>query len=843
MRIASCLLLAACLCQAAMAQTDTVGDYGDPERLVIEGAKDFLPKDIKARLLLVAELDLAADPKGTLDKYLNTIERLIGSGYRRLGYRDVEVKAATNEKTRAVTATVNEGPCYQAGEVRIRGSKTIPVKQLIARLTKPYPPRDATMQSPTERRGELDAQWVDRQGKPIDLSDPVWHIGKHAQFFTGPEPDSALHRDVADALVDLGYLSTHFSVDIAADPATKKANLIVDISEEGQRSVIATVTISGNEANSREDILKYVGFRSGVPATRDEQVRIQSKLWRSGRFIKSEVEIYHPATVSDNASLQIGLVEYHAAPPLSKPLSREEEIFLKCRNRLANQDQRDGDLVVQCEGVDYAGRAIFSPTNGVMVAFECKESPKQKAANVVAVMSAVEIGFFNLAESRKTSFRPPNGQLLGSLTLRLDESVNKTREESHSLGFYFGVKSERQETKLPFDVSLSFDPVFFVDMAHDPDTKYVIRDGVLTASSAKRVVRLDASSGKLISYVEIISDEESSDNKKPVDPAVIEKAKPGASQHILRLAMIPGEYRRRLDVAHAAAEKFRNTYDSRHIFSSLLGFVAAEDTLWQSDTMKSHLQARRLIRWMCSKRLLDLFDKAWMDLCADDDSSGGRDWFSIPDGVFASPGMSLDLMRWATCSLLYGGREFAPPGSWPERVGRGAVLSMFGHADAANVDLLRVYKSDKNGPICFLTAATLLADYNPPMAQMMASRGLRRLSLQDFQKEYAVFLDPKYPIGQSVLHAVDAIRSADDGDIKLLGEMLPDIAPLLRQFVKNLRENPKQPADQVLKASLDALWQNGLSQQVKTILETLEKSSVPFIQQSSLQRKRQLAGS
>jgi hypothetical protein len=147
------------------------------------------------------------------------------------------------------------------------------------------------------------------------------------------------------------------------------------------------------------------------------------------------------------------------------------------------------------------------------------------------------------------------------------------------------------------------------------------------------------------------------------------------------------------------------------------------------------------------------------------------------------------------------------------------------------VELLRAYKSEKNGPLCFLSASLLLARPNPLMAQTMALRGLGRLSLADFRKEYAVFLDRKCPIGQFALLAVKCLREADDRDIQTLGSLLPPAAAAqFQQAIRSLRQNRKQPADQAVAALLDALWQNGLREYIKATLEAIEHSGIPSVQ-------------
>ena len=89
---------------------------------------------------------------------------------------------------------MTEGPRYTAGEVRVRGNKTVPVTQLISRLTKKYPPNDAMVESPTERQGKVEMQWVDENGKNVELLEALWQIGKPAHLLTVPEAGSKLHE-------------------------------------------------------------------------------------------------------------------------------------------------------------------------------------------------------------------------------------------------------------------------------------------------------------------------------------------------------------------------------------------------------------------------------------------------------------------------------------------------------------------------------------------------------------------------------------------------------------------------------------------------------------------------
>jgi hypothetical protein len=858
MRAAFWLLFLASLCQTATARSDAlVGDLGDPERLAIQSAATFSPEQIRSALLAIPQFQLDGDANAPLDKYLATVERLIAAGYRHGGFANVIVKAAADQKAHAINVQVVEGSRYLAGEIQVRGNKTIPVAQLIARLTEPYPPNNATVQSPVERGGKVQVRCVDSNGKYVDLCNPVWQSGQPAHLLTVPEAQSKLHEDVAAALADLGYRWTKFTVDVVPNPVTKKADLAIDVSDEGGRSVLARADVTGNEANSREDILKYVDFKPGTPATREEQVRIQTKLWESGRFIRSDVAVYHATTPADKTSLQITVLELHGLPPLTKPLSPEDKVFLKCRDWFANYDRWDGDFVCRIDaGNEGSVCVVASPRDGAFVHLKFEDVSARTRGDLAAVASRSDTGFYNLLAGRKITMPSLNRKMIASVALQLDDNANDKTAQFHKLMFGIGVNSERVESTSPLDLTLSVPPVVFLEMAHDSEAKYAIRDGVLTMITPKKTLRLDAASGRLLDYTESMdqgtpddrregkdhTDENTQEQGKdkmvstqPVSAAGSGATLPTPARKTLHLSIVPGEFRRRLDAIHAATAKVPNAYDAVHPVSSLLAFACDEDLLWwQYSGANEHRPLRRVVRRMADNKVFEPLDKMIIGLCADNGSKSGAtsDDFSVPDVTRASDGANTDIAAIGACFswLMHG---LFRPGSWPEVLSRDALMMVTGNGEAANVELSRVYRSEKNGPLCFLTASQVLIYLNPPAAQMMASRGLERLSLQDFRKEYAVFLNPKYPMGQFALRGAQFLREADQRDVDAIGSLLPaDAATKFQQTVQLLRRDSKPPADLGLPAILDSLWRDGLRDRVKAALESLEIAARPYIQQS-----------
>jgi hypothetical protein len=850
MRAAFGLLLVACFCEAAVAQSGTpVGNLGDPEQLVIEGTKTFSAEKIKDQLVFVPGFHLAADSDAPLDRYLLTIERLIGAGYRSTGFRDVKVVARPDLKAHKINVQITEGPRFNAGEVRVRGNKTVPVAQLISRLTTKYPPKDAFVQSPVERRGQIEAQWVDANGKSVELCEAIWQPGKPATFLTAPEADSKLHRDIAEAFSDLGYRSAKFTVDVVTDQATKKANLVVDISDEGRRSVLSKLEVTGNKINSQDDIIKYVGFKPGTPATRDEVVRIQSKLWQSGRFIRSWVTVHRSAKVADDASLHVNVSELLKATPLKKPLTPEEEILLKCRSWLADYSHWDGDVSCKVTSGDNSCCVVFSPTEGVLMHVVCKGPSVPKPVDCVGVLSTGEMGFYNSLDGRKISMPTPNGQLIGSLAISVNDGANDARDSYRYMSFGLGSKTCRLDLQSPFDLALSIAPVYFVDIAHAPDTTVSIRNGVLAATSPKTSIYVDVKSGRLLQYVETWFDDEAdqpSQNKNQTRgydyrdlrfsqaPSEWPIGKTSdLSPVTLRLSTVSGEFQRRLNAIHAKTAKAANAFDANRPITSVVRFACKEDVFWRFDGAEKYDKERVLIGRMADKNVFEPLDEAWMGLLARySDSSKSNESLSIPGFVAVSKTFNFDPAG-SLSAVTFIVSKLSPPGSWPEVMGRDLLLTISGHADAADVELLRLCKSGRNGPLCFLTAGCLLTQSDPTMAKVMASRGLRRLSLDDFRKEHAVFLNPQYPMGRFTMRVANYLRDADDHDIETLASLLPIAAASpFRQAVVSLRKNRNQPVNQALPTLLDSLWQKGLRDRVKAALESLEIAARPYIQQS-----------
>ena len=88
------VLVAVCGAMAAAAQT-TVGQYGNPEHLVVEGTHAFTAKQVTASLLWNFDVLMAAHPAAPLDDYLDVLRHKTTAAYREAGFPDVQVSVRT----------------------------------------------------------------------------------------------------------------------------------------------------------------------------------------------------------------------------------------------------------------------------------------------------------------------------------------------------------------------------------------------------------------------------------------------------------------------------------------------------------------------------------------------------------------------------------------------------------------------------------------------------------------------------------------------------------------------------------------------------------------------------
>lgn len=341
----------------------TIRELNTPSHLAIHGAKSFTAEQIPKALFGDWDVLVAAHPAAPIKPFMDLVPKKTLTGYRQAGFSEAKVTSRIDWQTGKVHLTIDEGPRSIAGTLDVRGAGTLDVKRFRKWLTSEQPPKEARPSWFFLRNGELQTIWMKEDSSGIAPQPPVWQEGSPVRF--SAEAESQPEQLIQRAFADLGYFFPKFTLAYQANPATGRTDLAIEIQEEGPLAVTHTITITGNERHSREEILAYLNLPSRVALTRDQCLAIEYRLWRSARFTKQEVTAVPPATPGGAAELKIQVREYEKAPRFSESLSPEETILLRCCDWLADLDHSPFDVVLDGDESDW--QSLISLGRGVLV--------------------------------------------------------------------------------------------------------------------------------------------------------------------------------------------------------------------------------------------------------------------------------------------------------------------------------------------------------------------------------------------------------------------------------------------------------------------------------------------
>ncbi|MCP4450271.1 MAG: hypothetical protein GY809_02335, partial [Planctomycetes bacterium] len=170
--------------------------------------------------------------------------------------------------------------------------------------------------------------------------------------------------------------------------------------------------------------------------------------------------------------------------------------------------------------------------------------------------------------------------------------------------------------------------------------------------------------------------------------------------------------------------------------------------------------------------------------------------------------------------------ELFPPESWPWTLSRESVFVAGGLGKYTGMELRRLYQSPQTGPIGCLAAAKLLTFVNEPLSRTFAAKGLKQLSVTDFQKDWGLFVEEDRLLSECLILMGRALKDLDDPDLEaLLAFCSPPQAQFIRDVVQGMHEKETESIQQVLTPVLERHWQNELRTEVEKALQTLAMPS------------------
>jgi len=784
------------------APAEQVGVYGDPQRLVVTGTATIPTAAIRRALQDDFDVLLAAHPMGPLEAYAQTVRSKVLTGYRHEGFADARVSVQPNRDIIRLEVSVEEGPRCTAGDVKIVGLKTIDAKGFLRRLTEPFPPANAVCRSAAGDGEQLEGPWFDKDGKRVELQDPIWEPGEPAPF---DRPTRAkLNREIKRALADFGRFFAEFTVDVVVDPDGQTAHLAVDVTNEGPEALLGPIEIVGNKRDDRQAVLDYLDLKGDTPLSADRLAEIRRRLWRSGRFVRSSASLREPRSPDEKIGLRIELTEYDASPPLAQTLSPEEEALLKLRDWLADADAWQSDMVIEAGWGALQLRWVYSPQQGAVMRIDgAAEGDAVPPFQLRFAATADTLALYSPASRTKHTAQPTRTQAVGHISLGVDEKPDDPTQP-YRVGFGLGLRTSDDAGDRPLALEMNFSPCAFLTIAQRDGTTCTLNDGVLSIDAPDHYHwQIDAKTGRLI-----------------------ELTAPGEDgQTAFRVAFEAGAFGRLHEAIEAETKGYEDRFDAEYPVSSLLEFFCQEELLTRAldlDDRQRHVLGvvRRMLHGRALKPLDELVTSAVPSQEAEFEIP--EDTQSVVQQIKQRPAA-----LFVRLGLPYYGRLF-PQDSWPWIVGREAAMSVVGQAQYNSAVSQTLYESEENGPLCYLATAALLKQASPYAARAFANRGLERLSLDDFRKEYRILLAEDYVVGQCIIGIAEGLRELDDEAAEMFDRALfDDDVHLLRDAARTLRRDPDRPVGEVLPEVFDGLWQGGLKDRIEAALRALRGESTP----------------
>jgi len=803
-----------------------VGPLGDTTNLSFEGNKTFAARNIRDGLVTNIDFLLASNPSAPFSKYLEAVQEHVRKGYEHNGFPQVQVTTRFDKDSEKIVVKIQEGAQYNRGPVRILGAKTLPVDSFVNRLTQPWPLPESVPKTP-QLPGERDKnglcvnptesfRHIDNTGQPVRPKKPIWETGEPAAFSEAYL--KFLNKNIREVLSEFGYFFPALEVKIVPEPNKECAELLVEILDEGPKGTIGEIEIAGNNKNTREQILKYLGLEVGMEFNRSLITKTEYLLWRSGRFLNYTVspDVINPR--EPRLKLHIDLNEYEAAPPLFKELLPTEKTLLKLQEHLSNlpYSQEEAVISYHSKKLEALLRMIISPQKGVLFVAENTDPNSKHDISGAALLAKERLALFSPGRQRKLICPP----LPGQMEVLFSILPNPNQKEETFFTLVPGIAFHSEESDQPYRLTIKLAPVAFIYTAYKNDISYSPSKEELIITGKKYQLKIDAESGKLIEL--FITMAEKQEVRLVIEKEAFDEAM------------------KRIEEATAG---FPNAFNAKEPLSSTVKYLTEEQTLHKILRMSSLCEkatpvqlarAATVFAKILEKRPLAPLEVL---LFKSRDKSGES---------FESPPVYSEDMEAATKKLIpqisavvfrYCNNLF-PQRSWPWTVAREAVFVTSGREAYTMAELKRIYESKETGPIGCLTTSKLLSLVKSPLAHTFAARGLERLSADDFRCDWQLVIEGESVLTQCLTRTAEAVSDLNDEDIEALVAILPpEHAAFIRDSARLLRKGKGRPLGEVLRPALDEYWEKALKKKIEAALKKL--TMMKQLRADALDRDRQ----
>ena len=769
-----------------------VGQFGDPKCWQLTGVKAFDEQEIVRRLSTDFDVVIAAHPQAPLDKLAPVLQKRLQEGYRSLGFSSASAHVRINAQRRQVVIRVTEGKRHSCGLIRVIGLEDQLAERVRVALTTKQLPETAVTPVLDDKGEPL--HWLDKDGEKVKFEKALWVAGKPGAFHQSVL--DSIDRRVALTLANTGYMAPKFTHELVADGST--AELVIRVHDLGAPAVLREIDVSGNERNSRDEIMHYLNLRIGQRFATAERLRAMMALRESARFITSRVTT-ESMDANGGVKLNIDVKELSVAPRLSEPLSREDLALMKLRHWETQGAGRLLDRVFHGESQKFTVDCVVSPTSGVIATIRIHSDDRSQDITHSLLASTQQTALFNLNEKR--CFVYPAASVKLDLSTRLSvRGENIDRPYKFSFGMSLSAVEE-DEPSPPIEFRTANEPVYYLALGRQQPRIHSWRGDILTLRTDLDTITVDSKTGCLLERT-LVSGQRGRISFTRSDGA-FEKA---AAQLEQTSADFSNEY----DDAHPVSSAVRYGWSLLEVFAA---FLPDDKSLQQAVKPDVFVAIEKLL----DQGLLDRLDGE----IASADKAKKSDGFSIPPSMR----LSLTMASVARVAAMLTD-SFFERDTWPSSLWRETALNLAGHREFTSAELVRVVNDPALGPIGHLMLADLLLKISPPAARSIAARGLRRVDRQDFDRDLDL-LTAKWP--ESANRLFHAMASLSDGDVAALGRIVSADTDDLIRLHRILRQSDSDDSRAVLLDALGQMWSDEWRQKTIRRLQDISIDRLPRV--------------
>ena len=806
-----CLCLPAICCAAqTSALPKTIGHLDSQQVLVFEGNKTYSKEQICTALYRDKDVIIAISPAASFENYLRVLESKICLGYLNDGFYSPKVQVVYHREPERIVVSITEGPRYTKGPLVIHGASEALENDLV-RCLKNMDPRvvDATEISEIMKsisQGNMNAAMT----KDVYMA-LLWGNSEPPSFAPSFVRTSTKYLD--NLLRVLGYYSSEFTLNLVPDHAARSVCLDITFQTEGTRPHIGTIKLSGNEINSNEQVLNYLGLKTGQLLDDVVVQTAQSKLMKSGRFRFIEVKPEVNAADPNQSTLKITLKETRPAAPLDQKLSDKEVLMQKVGQFMDSYQSWEKDVCIRAEIPKTGTLADLLKSYGISIsAIEVIYSSQKGILLSEMIDRTRALNTIILVPERMSYLSPPlnhyvlGSNLKGKAIVQLNVSPNPQNEDGWSIDMGMGLSSKNSafEKTFSYRPEMNLHPAVWFHLANNPETEITFTDDKRALVKTQFYeIEVDRQTGEPIE----IRTEESFHImfRKGAFEEAIQKIKGDLIEH----------------------NYTSQSLDDEGVLVNL--FLPLYLTHLPEDRFTPEQKIQAIHAW---RQMFSGFAECGSFI--DETQKVQEDNFPLPvDDQLANGGMMPMLM-----GILYQVcHDNLPRDSWVRTLSHASVLIASGYSQHPGLtqDLQELYNSDQIGPVGYLFTAQALKQLGFSAFGAFARRGLQTMSADDFRKDWKPLLTRDSRIKDGLLCRLEKFQTCNSQDIQRLTSIFPaEFAVLLESVAQRLRETDIKQLPESIDPILTEFWEKCLKEKIRQDLNELIKRQNESMRQTVL---------